>query len=103
MYRIEWEAKHLSEDERLLIRQSRSVPQLEGLRVWLDGHLLLVLPKWNLRERTNRTRYKTRDEARADIFDYIEVFYNRKRRHGYNGNVSPADFEGVSGGGVAPV
>ena len=45
------------------------------------------------RERVNRTKYRTRDEARADIFDYIEVFYNRKRRHGYLGNISPVDFE----------
>ncbi len=45
------------------------------------------------RERVNRTRYLTRDEAKADIFDYIERFYNRKRRHGYLGNISPAVFE----------
>jgi putative transposase len=45
------------------------------------------------RERVNRTKYRTRDEARADVFDYIEVFYNRKRRHGYLGNISPVDFE----------
>ncbi len=45
------------------------------------------------RERVNRTRYLTRDEASADIFDYIERFYNRKRRHGYLGNISPAAFE----------
>jgi putative transposase len=45
------------------------------------------------RERVNRTRYLTRDEAKADIFDYIERFYNRKRRHGYLGNISPATFE----------
>ena len=45
------------------------------------------------RERVNRVRYRTREEARADLFDYIEVFYDRKRRHGYLGNVSPADFE----------
>jgi len=45
------------------------------------------------RERINRVRYRTRDQARADIFDYIEVFYNRKRRHGYLGNISPDDFE----------
>ena len=45
------------------------------------------------RERVNRRRYRTRDEARADIFDYIECFYNRKRRHGYVGNISPVDFE----------
>ena len=45
------------------------------------------------RERVNRVRYRTREEARADIFEYIEVFYNRSRRHGYLGNISPAEFE----------
>ena len=40
------------------------------------------------RERVNRVRYRTRDEARADVFNYIEVFYNRKRRHGFLGNIS---------------
>lgn len=45
------------------------------------------------RERVIRVRYRNPDEARADLFEYIEVFYNRKRRHGYLGNVSPVDFE----------
>jgi len=45
------------------------------------------------RERVNRVRYRTREEARADVFEYIEVFYNRKRRHGYLGNISPVEFE----------
>ena len=45
------------------------------------------------RERVNRVRYRTREEARADLFEYIEVFYNRKRRHGYLCNISPDDFE----------
>ena len=45
------------------------------------------------RERTNRRNYRTRDQARADVFDYIERFYNRKRRHGYVGNISPVQFE----------
>ncbi len=55
------------------------------------------------RERVNRVRYRTRDQARADLFDYIEVFYNRKRRHGYLGNVSPADFEEPSTGSFETV
>ena len=55
------------------------------------------------RERVNRVRYRTRDEARADVFDYIEVFYNRKRRHGYLGNISPADYEAQSAGSFATV
>ena len=55
------------------------------------------------RERANRVRYRTRDEARADLFEYIEVFYNRKRRHGSLGNVSPVDFEGRSAGSFGTV
>jgi transposase InsO family protein len=35
----------------------------------------------------------TRDEATQDIFEYIEVFYNRMRRHSTLGYYSPADFE----------
>lgn len=37
--------------------------------------------------------YHTRQEARAEIFDYIEVFYNRQRRHSALGYLSPAEFE----------
>jgi putative transposase len=55
------------------------------------------------RERVNRTRYLTRDEAQADVFDYIERFYNRKRRHGYLGNISPAAFEERANGQYKPV
>jgi putative transposase len=55
------------------------------------------------RERVNRVRYRTRDEARAELFEYIEVFYNRKRRHGYLGNLSPADFEERSAGSFETV
>jgi len=55
------------------------------------------------RERINRTRYLTRDEAKADVFDYIERFYNRKRRHGYLGNISPAAFEKRTNGQLQTV
>jgi putative transposase len=48
------------------------------------------LPK---RERIRRKVYKTRDEARQDIFDYIEMFYNLKRKHVRNGMRSPVDYE----------
>ncbi len=43
--------------------------------------------------RVKRKVYKTRDDAKADIFDYIEMFYNPKRRHGNNKNLSPMDYE----------
>lgn len=43
-------------------------------------------------ERVHGMRYATRAEATADLFDYIEPFYNRKRRHSTLGYVSPVHF-----------
>jgi putative transposase len=43
-------------------------------------------------ERVHGTRYRTREEARADVFEYIEVFYNRSRRHSTLGLKSPTQF-----------
>ena len=45
------------------------------------------------KERIRKIIYRTRDMARSDVFDYIEVFYNRKRRHSHLGQVSPVDYE----------
>ena len=44
-------------------------------------------------ERTARKVYRTRDEARADVFDYIERWYNPRRRHSTLGYLSPVQFE----------
>ena len=45
------------------------------------------------RELVHHERYATREEARASIFEYVEVFYNRVRRHSTLGYVSPAEYE----------
>ena len=45
------------------------------------------------RERIRRRTYKTRAEARQDVFDYIEMFYNPKRKHVRNGMLSPVEYE----------
>jgi putative transposase len=45
------------------------------------------------RERIRRKIYPTRDAAKADVFNYIEMFYNPKRRHGTAGDTSPVEFE----------
>lgn len=44
-------------------------------------------------ERVNYRRYQTRHQAQAVIIDYIEPFYNQKRRHYKLGNISPVQFE----------
>ena len=45
------------------------------------------------RERIKRHIYSTRDDARGDVIDYIEMFYNTRRRHGFNEMLSPVEYE----------
>lgn len=44
-------------------------------------------------ERIKRRIYTTRADARTDVFDYIEMYYNPNRRHGNNGGISPVEYE----------
>lgn len=44
-------------------------------------------------ERTERRTYRTQDEAKADVFDYIECFYNPRRRHSTIGYLSPVSHQ----------
>jgi putative transposase len=46
-------------------------------------------------ERLSRRQYRTRDELRADVSDYIERFYNPKRRHSTISYISPVQFENL--------
>ena len=45
------------------------------------------------REKIRRPKYLTREQARRDVFEYIELFYNPKRKHTNNGMLSPVDYE----------
>jgi putative transposase len=45
------------------------------------------------RERVRRRTYKTREEARQDVFDYIEMFYNTVRKQVRKGMLLPVNFE----------
>lgn len=51
------------------------------------------------KEPIRRKVYHTVEEAKADVFDYIEMFYNRKRRHSHLGDVSPEAFARASATG----
>ena len=48
-------------------------------------------------ELVHHRRYRTREDATQDIFEWIEVFYNRVRRHSTLGYRSPAEFEAAEG------
>ena len=47
-------------------------------------------------ERVARKVYRTRDDARAEMFDYVERFYNPTRRHSTIGYVSPMEFDRIA-------
>ena len=64
--------------------------------VW-DNAAMESFFSWLKTERTARKTYRTRDEAKADVFDYIERFYNAKRRHSTIGYRSPMEFEMQAG------
>ena len=86
-------AQYLSDDFQLLLKRNGITCSLSGKGSCYDNAVVESFFSTLKRERVKRRRYRTRDQARADIFDYIERFYNRERRHGYVGNISPAHYE----------
>src|SRR5665213_1617295 len=84
--------------------QQRAVPADDGVvcsmsrsgNVWDNAAMESFFSSLKT-ERTARKMYRSRDEAKADVFDYIERFYNPKRRHSTIGYMSPMEFERQAG------
>ncbi len=85
--------QYLSDDFQELLRANGITCSMSDKGSCYDNAVVESFFASLKRERIKRRNYRTRDEARADVFDYIERFYNRKRRHGYVGNISPVQFE----------
>ena len=81
-------AQYSSEDFRDELKKHGIIASMSGTGNCYDNAVVESFFAILKRERVNRVRYRTREEARADLFEYIEIFYNRKRRHGYLGNIS---------------
>ena len=82
-----------SEDfQRLLADQSITCSMSRRGECWDHAAMESVFSTLKI-ERVFRSKYKTRDEARADVFDYIERFYNPRRRHLTFNGLSPVEFE----------
>ncbi len=86
-------SQYMSDDFQTLLKANGITCSMSGKGSCYDNAVVESFFASLKRERTRRKKYRTRDDARADVFDYIERFYNRERRHGYVGNISPADFE----------
>jgi putative transposase len=78
--------------QRLLAGNGITCSMSRAGNVWDNGAMESFFSSLKT-ERTAARTYRTRDEARADVFDYIERFYNPRRRHSKLGYVSPMEFE----------
>ncbi len=85
--------QYLSDDYQGLLNRHGITCSMSGRGSCYDNAVVESFFATLKRERTRRRQYRTRDDARADVFDYIERFYNRERRHSYLGHLSPVAYE----------
>ena len=78
--------------QKLLAEQGVTCSMSRAGEVWDNSAMESFFSSLKI-ERVHRKAYRTRAQARSDVFDYIEVFYNPKRRHSTLGYVSPVKFE----------
>ena len=78
--------------QRLLADNGISCPMSRAGNVWDNSAMESFFLSLKT-ERAARKVYRPRDDARADVFDYIERFYNPGRRHSKLGYLSPVEFE----------
>ena len=85
--------QYASHDFRNLLTRHGCISSMSGKGNCYDNAAAESFFSTIKKERIYRTTYRTRREAASSIFEYIEVFYNRIRRHTSNGGLSPAEFE----------
>ena len=85
--------QYTSGDWQAFLRDHRLVPSMSRRGNCLDNAVAESFFQLLKRERIKRKIYGSREEAQRDVFNYIELFYNPKRRHGSSGNVSPIEYE----------
>ncbi len=85
--------QYASEDYQHLLQSHEIVCSMSGKGDCWDNAVMESFWGTLKTELVNHERYETRDQARASIFEYIEVFYNRTRLHSSLGYLSPEQFE----------
>jgi putative transposase len=85
--------QYTSYDWRKMLEQNNLVASMSRRGNCYDNAVAESFFQRLKRERIRRKVYPSREAARQDIFAYIEMFYNPVRRHGTNGNMSPAEYE----------
>ena len=86
-------SQYASHAYRDLLKEHGMVCSMSGKGACLDNAVAERFFGSLKREWTSHRSYETRQEARDDIIEYIEMFYNSKRKHSYLGYVSPNEYE----------
>lgn len=85
--------QYASENYRQRLAQAGVVPSMSRRGNCYDNAMMESFWSTMKRELVHRHRFATRTDARAAIFEWIEIFYNRERLHSTRGFQSPVDFE----------
>ena len=88
--------QYASEDYQYLLERHGITCSMSGRGDCYDNAMMESFWATLKTELVHHQRYATRDQARQSIFEYVEVFYNRKRLHSSLGYVSPESFERVA-------
>ena len=86
-------SQYASQDYRALLNEHGFIQSMSGKGNCYDNAVAESFFHSMKTEWVFFERYQTRAQAKTSIFDYIETFYNRERRHSYLGDVSPWIFE----------
>jgi putative transposase len=86
-------SQYASGDYRDFLKAHNLIPSMSRRGHCLDNAVAESFFHSLKTERVKRKVYVNRSEARADLFDYIEMFYNRTRLHSHLGHVSPDEYE----------
>jgi putative transposase len=92
-------SQYASGNYRQLLKQSKALVSMSRSGEVYDNAPMESFFATLKTELVHHRHYRTRREAKNDIFEYIEVFYNRQRLHQALGYLSPADYETIA---VAP-
>lgn len=85
--------QYASESFRNLLRDNGFIQSMSRKGNCYDNAITETFFHTLKTELVNRTKYRTREEARRSIFEYIEIFYNRKRLHSAIGYNAPVEYE----------
>jgi putative transposase len=83
-------------DYQKIIRRERMRPSMSRKGDCWDNSVAESFFSTLKKELVWRTKLETRDQARREIFDFLEVFYNRRRMHSFLGYLSPVEFEAAA-------